>query len=193
MKRNKTFFLTVVGVMTAISTVIYMIFPEIPLVPGVEHLKMDFSDIPAILTGIVMGPLAGIAVEVIKNIIHLFRTSTAGIGELMNIGIGSAMIGTISICTSSFGRILKKKRLSPPSYFISAAIGIVVTILAGWILNGALTPIYFNIAGIPITSESIFAGVWGSTLLNAVKSALNLLPFYPVYFACERAFGRYHE
>lgn len=191
MKRNNTFFLTFVGIMTAIATVIYMIFPEIPLVPGVEYLKVDFSDIPAILTGVTMGPLAGIAVEVIKNIIHLFRTSTAGIGELMNIGIGSAMIGTLSVCTRLFGRILKKECLSPLSYFISAAIGIAVTILAGWLLNGALTPLYFHIAGIPITAESIFAGVWGSTLLNAVKAAINLLPFYPVYLACDKAFKRY--
>mgnify|MGYP003307413730 CR=1 FL=1 len=65
--RNKKIFnLTVVGLMTAIATVIYMVFPEINIVPGVSHLKVDFSDFPAILTGVVFGPIQGILVEVIK-------------------------------------------------------------------------------------------------------------------------------
>lgn len=193
MKKSKVFFLTFVGIMTAIATVIYMIFPEIPLVPGVEYLKVDFSDIPAILTGITLGPLAGIAVEVIKNIIHLFRTSTAGIGELMNIGIGSAMIFTVSFFNRLFGKTMNKNGLHPVTYFLSAAIGIAVTVLAGWILNAALTPVYFHIVGIPITAESVLAGVWGSTLLNTVKAAINLLPFYPVYLACDKAMIRYRR
>ena len=71
--------------MTAIATVIYMVFPEINIVPGVSHLKVDLSDFPAILTGVILGPLHGILVEVVKNIIHLTRTTTVGIGEIMNI------------------------------------------------------------------------------------------------------------
>ena len=91
--RNKKIFnLTLVGLMTAIATVIYMVFPEINIVPGVSHLKVDFSDFPAILTGVIIGPVQGILVEVFKNIIHLTRTTTVGIGEIMNIILGSSMI-----------------------------------------------------------------------------------------------------
>ena len=190
MTKRHTIKLCVVGVMSALATVIYMFFPEIPLVPGVDYLKIDFSDMPAVLSGIMMGPAAGIAVEIIKNAIHLFRTTTVGIGELMNIGIGSAMILTVCLCSKSFSKWLKKDKLSPAVYFTSAAAGVLATIIAGWLLNAALTPVYFSLVGIPITWASIFAGVVGSTLLNTVKAALSLLPFYPVYFALNRAFGK---
>ncbi|MBE6778449.1 MAG: ECF transporter S component, partial [Ruminococcaceae bacterium] len=52
MKRNKLFPLVLVSIMTALGTVIYMMFPEIPLVPGVEYMKVDLSDIPALVTGL---------------------------------------------------------------------------------------------------------------------------------------------
>lgn len=56
--------------------------------------------------------------------------------------------------------------------------------------NGLLTPLYFRIMGIPLTTAGVLAGVWGSTLLNAVKAALNLLPLYPLYLAVYRASER---
>ena len=59
--------------MTAIATVIYMVFPEINIVPGVSHLKVDFSDFPAILTGVIIGPVQGILIEIVKNIEFLWK------------------------------------------------------------------------------------------------------------------------
>ena len=79
-KTNNIKKITLAAVMTAISTIVYYILPEIQLVPGVDYLKIDFSDMPAIVTGIMIGPAYGILVEVVKNIIHLLRTTTFGIG-----------------------------------------------------------------------------------------------------------------
>lgn len=180
--------LCIIGVMSAVACAIYMFFPEIPLVPGVSYLKIDFSDMPAVLCGIVLGPAAGVFVEIIKNIIHLFRTTTFGIGELMNIGIGSAMIFAASYGTKLFAKWLKRDPLSVSVYYLAAATGLVATILAGWVFNALLTPVFFALTGIPITFDGVFAGVVGSTLLNTVKAAFNLLPFYPVYYAVHRAF-----
>ena len=148
MKKNKTLVLCVVGIMSAMSTVIYLLFPEIPLVPGVEYLKIDFSDIPAVITALVVNPFAGVLVEAIKNAIHLFRTTTFGIGELMNTGIGAAMILTLTAFLKLFSKKLKKGLLSPLGYFLSAAISLAATILAGWLLNAALTPVFFALMGI---------------------------------------------
>lgn len=187
MKKNRTFLICLIGVMSALSTVIYLIFPEIPLVPGVDYLKIDFSDIPAVISAVLCGPFAGICVEIIKNVIHLFRTTTLGIGELMNIGIGSAMIGSLYFSLKHFSKKLKNHFFSPNVYYLSAVIAVIVTVIAGWLLNGLLTPVFFALSGIPITAASIIAGVTGSTLLNAVKAAVNLLVFYPVYFAIYKA------
>ena len=188
--KQTTFKITFIAVMTAVATVIYMIFPEIPLVPGVDYLKLDFSDIPAILAGVTAGPISGIAVEVIKNLIHLTRTTTYGIGEIMNIGMGTAMILSLYGFTKLFSRVFKKKYMAPSSYYASSVLAVVCSIFAGWLLNAVFTPIYFSIAGIPLSYGAVMAGVWGSTLLNAVKSAFNVLPFYPVYLAVYKAYTK---
>ena len=185
--RNKKIFnLTLVGLMTAIATVIYMVFPEINIVPGVDYMKIDFSDFPAILTGIVFSPIQGVLVEVIKNIIHLSKTTTVGVGEIMNTILGSGMVLSMSLFTKIFAKLFKEKKFSIKSYALSAAITIIITIILGWFANIVFTPIFYWIKGIPIVSETYWVGVWGSTALNTVKSCFNVIPFYPVYFAVEK-------
>ena len=189
-KNKKIFNLTIVGLMTAIATVIYM-GPEIPIVPGVDYMKIDFSDVPAILTGVIFGPVQGILVEVFKNIIHLTRTTTFGIGEIMNIVIGSSMILSMSLLVKAFKKIFKSNKINLKIFFISSAITIVVAIVMGWIANLVFTPIFYNIMGIPLVTETYLAGVWGSTTLNSIKSAFNILPFFPIYFALEKGVKKY--
>lgn len=188
--KNRTFAVALVGMMSAIATVIYMFFPEIPIVPGVSYMKIDFSDFPALLLGSVMGPLQGIAVGVIKNLIHLTKTTTFGIGEIMNVGVIAAMCIGQHLFTKLFARFFKKDRLSAVVYLPAAVLSVGLTVLAGWMLNGVLTPAFFMISGIPVTAESVFAGMTGSTLLNAVKAALNLFPFYPVYLIADKTYKK---
>ena len=190
-KNKKVFNLTIVGLMTAIATVIYMVFPEVPIVPGVSYMKVDFSDFPAILTGVIFGPVQGILVEVFKNVIHLTRTDTFGIGEIINVVIGSSMILSMSLLVKAFKKIFKSNKINLKIYFISSAITIVIAIVMGWIANLVFTPIFYNIMGIPLVTETYLAGVWGSTTLNSIKAAFNILPFFPIYFAIEKGVKKY--
>lgn len=180
MKKSRLYPLVLVAIMSALGTIIYMFFPEIPLVPGVAHLKVDLSDIPALVTGLTVGPIYGVLVELIKNLVHLTRTSTFGIGEIMNVIIGSFMVCSMWVFAPLAGRLLKKNKDSSISYYVSSIVTILLTIVVGWMLNAALTPVFFWLAGIPITLESVMAGVWGSTLLNAIKCAVTVLPFWPL-------------
>lgn len=191
-KRNqKIFNLTVVGLMTAIATVIYMVFPEINIVPGVSHLKVDFSDFPAILTGVIIGPVQGILVEIIKNIIHLTRTSTVGIGEIMNIILGSSMILSMWGFINVFKKVFKENKITFKTYILASAITIVIAIIVGWIANMIFTPIFYKIMGFPLVSETYWAGVWGSTTLNSIKALFNIVPFFPIYLVLEKAIKKY--
>ena len=191
-KRNqKIYNLTIVGLMTAIATVIYMVFPEINIVPGVSHLKVDFSDFPAILTGVIIGPVQGILVEVIKNIIHLSRTTTVGIGEIMNIILGSSMILSMWGFIKIFKKIFKENKITFKTYMLASAITIVIAIIVGWIANMIFTPIFYKIMGFPLVSETYWAGVWGSTTLNSIKALFNIIPFFPVYTILEKAIKKY--
>ncbi len=190
--RNKKIFnLTLVGLMTAIATVIYMVFPEINIVPGVSHLKIDFSDFPAILTGVIIGPVQGILVEVFKNIIHLTRTTTVGIGEIMNIILGSSMILSMWRFVKLFKKVFNENKTSVKTYLLSSAITIVIAIIVGWIANMIFTPIFYKIMGFPLVSETYWAGVWGSTTLNSIKALFNIVPFFPIYSVLEKAIKKY--
>ena len=190
-KNVKNFSLTITAVMTAIASIIYMVFPEINIIPGVSYMKIDFSDFPAILTGIVFGPIQGILVEIVKNIIHLTRTTTMGIGEIMNVVMGTGIILSMYGFTKLFSKIFKEKKFSAKSYILSAIITICITIIVGWLANIVFTPIFYKLMGIPLVSETYWAGVWGSTALNAVKAIFNVVPFYPVYLSVEKAVKKY--
>lgn len=70
------------AVLSALSCVLMMLEFSVPLVP--TFLKMDLSDLPALIASFAYGPLAGVVVALIKNLVHLPMTSTGGAGELAN-------------------------------------------------------------------------------------------------------------
>ena len=58
---------------------------------------MDISDFPALVGAMTLGPWAGVAVELVKNLLSLFSTSTGGIGELANFLMGSSLSFTAGL------------------------------------------------------------------------------------------------
>lgn len=61
---------------------------DFPLPIFVGFLKFDFSDLIALFGGFAFGPAAVVIIEAIKNLLHLFKTSTGGVGELSNFIVG---------------------------------------------------------------------------------------------------------
>ena len=57
-------------------------------------IKMDFSEIPVLVGTFAMGPLAGVLIELLKNLLNLVihGTTTMGVGELSNFIIGCAFV-----------------------------------------------------------------------------------------------------
>ncbi len=70
------------ALLSALSCVLMYLEFSVPLVPA--FIKMDFSDLPALIASFGYGPWAGIAVALIKNLVHLPSTFTGGAGELAN-------------------------------------------------------------------------------------------------------------
>ena len=59
-------------------------------------MKIDFSDVPALIAAIIFGPVAGVIVEAIKNILHYgIQGSLTGVpvGEIANFIAGCLFIG----------------------------------------------------------------------------------------------------
>jgi len=81
-----------VSMLSAIGFILMMFnFPITLLFP--DFLKVDVGDLPAIIGAFAMGPMYGVAIQAIKNLLHfLLQTSTGGIGELANFLVGSALV-----------------------------------------------------------------------------------------------------
>lgn len=86
---------TYVGVGMLSSLAYILMFMNFPIPPFPTFLKIDFSDIPALIAAFIFGPLAGVLVELIKNIIDYFITgSETGIpvGHMANFIAGVSFI-----------------------------------------------------------------------------------------------------
>ena len=89
--------LAVTGMLSAVGCVLMMLdFPLPMLIPG--FVKMDFSELPALLASFSIGPVAGIAVCLLKNILAaIFHGSTLGIGEVCNFLMGAVFSGVAGL------------------------------------------------------------------------------------------------
>ena len=87
--------LTGTAMLGAVAAVLmYMEFP-IPIMPS--FIKLDVSELPALLAAYAYGPVSGIAVCLIKNLIKLPSTSTAAVGELFNFVMGALFVGVAGL------------------------------------------------------------------------------------------------
>lgn len=82
-----------VSLLSAIAFVVmYVEFP-IPFFP--PFLMIDFSDLPAFVGALAFGPVYGVVIELVKNLLHyIIKGSMSGvpIGELSNFMAGSTFI-----------------------------------------------------------------------------------------------------
>ncbi|MGI6004376.1 MAG: ECF transporter S component [Christensenellales bacterium] len=83
MMSPKTKKLVQTGMLSAIAAVLFY-FPEFPLAfLGIAPwLKIDFSLVPVMIGGFSLGPLAGIVIIAIKDIVGLLHSTSGGIGEI---------------------------------------------------------------------------------------------------------------
>ncbi len=127
--------MTKVAILSVIAFLIMYI--EFPIVFFPAFLKIDLSDLPALIAGFALGPVAGIMVELIKNLLHLFQTSTGGVGELANFVIGVALVGPASA--------IYYRDKSRKSAIVGMLVGIVSMAIVGALANYfVLIPFYQN-------------------------------------------------
>ena len=87
--QKKTHKITITAMMAAVGVLLqFLEFPLPFLVP--PFVKMDFSELPALLASFSLGPVYGVAVCLLKNCFKLLTTYSGGIGELGNFLMGAA-------------------------------------------------------------------------------------------------------
>lgn len=128
-----------------LGTMAFLImFLEFPLPIFPSFLKIDISDLPALIGAFAFGPREGVLIELVKNILHLIiKNNTGGIGELANF-----LIGSLFVYISAY--IYKSKKTKIRAGF-SLIIGVVVMSLAAGILNYSIfLPLFEKVVGFPI-------------------------------------------
>ena len=89
--RQRIRYITVTGMLSALATLLMILEFSVPfLMP--EFIKLDFSEMPALIAAFSMGPISGVTVCLIKNLIHLTVSTTSGVGELANFLLGCAFV-----------------------------------------------------------------------------------------------------
>lgn len=159
--------LLTITLMAVISFIIMFLEMPIPIFP--EFLKIDLSDLPALITGLALGPVAGVLVELLKNMLHLLRTTTGGVGELANFLVGAALI-----IPASF---LYKKNPSSAKFTLGLVFGILLMGVVGGLANYfILLPFYQNF----MPMEAIVG--LGSAVNPAIKDTFTLILYAIVPF-----------
>ena len=129
MKNNRLKKITRIAVLAAIAFVLQMLGN---LVPKIVFLEIEFSDLPALIAAFAMGPMAGVMVELIKNLLHSFFTSTGLVGELANFTVNGIFVFTA-------GMIYKYNRTHRGA-LVSMLIAVITMTLAAIAVNLFIMP-----------------------------------------------------
>jgi len=161
----------IVGMFSAISGV--LMYFEVPLWFAPSFYELDFSEIPVLICGFSMGPVAGVAAEFCKVLIKLFLkgTSTAFVGDLANFMVGCALILPATI--------LYYRKKSKKMAITGLIVGTVVMTVFGSAFNGMyLIPKFSQLFGLPL--EAIVG--MGTAINPAISSVWTLVLFAVVPF-----------
>ncbi|MBO5617364.1 MAG: ECF transporter S component [Pseudobutyrivibrio sp.] len=82
--------MTVTAMLSAIAFVLMFLDTAVPIMPS--FIKLDLSELPALIATFALGPVCGVIVCLIKNLLHLLITTTGGVGELSNFILGAAFV-----------------------------------------------------------------------------------------------------
>lgn len=159
--------MTTTAIMAAIAVILqYVEFP-VPIMPG--FIKLDFSDLPALLSSFALGPWYGALVELLKNLIHLPATQSMGVGELSNFILGALFVIPAGI-------IYQRKR-SRKNALIGSVVGAVLMAGLSFVTNYFVVyPVYMNF----MPEEAIVAAY--HAILPSVTSLAQALVIFNIPF-----------
>ncbi|EPD53201.1 ECF transporter S component [Paenisporosarcina sp. FSL H8-0542] len=161
MKNNKLRVMIAVAMLSSISFVLMLFNFPLPALP--PFLKVDFSDVPALIAAITMGPVAGILVALFKNVLYwIFSGSPTGVpvGEIAN------FVTSILFMLPVYA--IYRKVSNTKGLAIGLIVGILAMAIGMSVLNYAVfLPMYTYFLNMPALT--------GSALRDTI--VLGILPF----------------
>lgn len=171
-QRNQIRNLTVAAMLSAVAFVLMFLDFSLPMfIPS--FVKMDFSDLPALLGAFALGPVYGIVISLVKNLLHLIipGTSTAGVGEVCNF-----LLGAIFAYVAGF---IYQRNKTRKTAILGAVAGAVAMAILSVPVNYFITyPAYVKFYNLPL--EAIL-GMY-QALLPAADSLIKCLIIFNMPF-----------
>jgi riboflavin transporter FmnP len=160
--------ITTTAIFTALAVALMFLEVPLPLMP--PFLKFDFSEIPVLVGAFSLGPVWGIVIELLKNLIHLPFTGTAGIGELSNFVTGSIFVG--------FSGLVYLKLHTRKGAAIAMAVGTIALAVIAVPINAYITlPLYGTVMN--FSMEAILGASAKVNPLIKDKTTLLFVAFVP--------------
>ncbi len=132
---NTTVTIAVAG---ALSFVIMIFEFALPVFP--PFLRLDFSDIPALLVGFSLGPGPGLMVVAIRNFLHLAISATMGVGELANFIISGSLVLSASYLYLRWQRAV-------PGLIVGSLVMVFMAVMTNLYL---IIPLYERVLNLPL-------------------------------------------
>ena len=161
--------IAVTGVLSAAAFVLQLIeFPLPFLIP--PFIKFDFSDLPAVIGAFALGPVWGILIELIKNVLHAVMASGSfGIGELSNFMLGAVFTGVA-------GLVYRKNRTKKGALIASVSGALAIAVFSLPSNYFVVYPVYYKF----MPEETILAAY--QAIIPSVKSIAQCLLVFNVPF-----------
>ena len=167
--QKKTRLIAGCGMLTAAAVVLQYVEFSIPIMPS--FIKLDFSDLPELIGAFAYGPVAGIIIALLKNLIHMAVSQSGFIGELSNFLLGAVFAGVAGL--------IYKKNQTKKGALLGGVVGAVCMALVSVPSNYfVIYPLYYSVMGFP---EPAILGMY-QALMPGVKNILGALFIFNLPF-----------
>lgn len=165
MKNSKTKKMVTTAILSAVATLLFFI--KIPLAfIAPPFYELDLSNVVSLIGAFALGPIAGIVIEFLKNVINLIidGSITGGIGELSNFLTACALVIPASL--------VYKHRKNKTSAIVGLLVGVMVMTIFGYFSNlYIMIPAYSTALHLPL--EEIIK--MGTVIHSSIDSVSDLV------------------
>lgn len=131
---TKVRYITVTAMLSAVAFVLMYLEIAIPIMPS--FIKFDFSDLPALLGSFALGPVCGVLICLIKNVLHLAFSNSMFVGELSNFILGAVFV---AIAGNIYN--IKTKKSAVVSGLVAALVMGIVSVFSNYFV---VYPVYYK-------------------------------------------------
>ncbi len=128
--------LVMTAMLSAIGYVLMLFDFSVPFMPS--FIKLDISELPALIASFSLGPVYGVVVCLVKNLLNTLQSQTLGIGDLSNF-----LLGTMFVFPAG---LIYQRMKSRKGALIGSLAGAVIMAVGSVFTNIFLVyPLYYNL------------------------------------------------